>query len=116
MALWSRCCQCVKASDVGGLLLIIPFEVEILLSGLLIAELGFGKSVFEALSETSGESGDIQSRVLGVSLEKVESGVGGDSSSGVEDLLDRGRGGGDGVLDLLVDVDDVGFIVWDNQR
>jgi len=87
--LWSRCCQCVKASDVGGLLLIIPLKAEILLSGLLVAELGFSESVLEALSEASGEGGNVQSWVLGVSLEKVESGVWGDGLSGVEDLLVR---------------------------
>jgi len=116
MALWSRCCQCIKVSDVGGLLLIIPFEVEVLLSGLFVAELGFSKSVFEALSEASGKGGDVQSWVLGMFFEKVESGVWGDGSSGVKDLLDGRQGGGDKVFNLFVDVDDVGFIVGDNQR
>jgi len=116
VALWSQCCQCVKALDVNGLLLIIPLEAEVLLSGLLVAELGFGELVLKALSEALGEGGDVQSQVLGMSLKKVESGIWGDGSSSVEDLVDRGRGRGDDVFDLHVDVDDVGFIVWDNQR
>ena len=103
-------------SDVGSLLLIIPLEAEVLLSGFLVAELGFGKSVFEALLKASGEYGNVQSWVLGVSFEKVESGVWGDRLGGVKDLLDGRRGGRDRVFDLFVDVDDVGFIVGDDQR
>jgi len=74
--------------DVGGLLLIIPLEVEVLLSGFLVAELGFSKLVFEALLKASGEHSDVQSWVLGVSFEKVESGIWGDGLGGVKDLLD----------------------------
>jgi hypothetical protein len=96
--------------------LIIPLEAEVLLVCLFITKLGFGQMVFEALSEASGKGGDVQSWVLGVSLKEVESGVWGDGSGSVEDLLDGWRRGGDIVFDLFVDVDDLGFIVWDNQR
>ena len=96
--------------------MIIPLEAEVLLSGLFVTKLGFGKAVFKALSEALGEGGDVQSWVLGMSLEKVKPGVWGDGSGGVEHLLDRRCGGGDVVFDLLVDVDDLSFIVWDDQR
>jgi len=96
--------------------LIIPLEAEVLLSGFLVAELGFSKSVFETLSKASGECSDVQSWVLGVSFKKVESGVWGDRSGSVKDLLDGRRGGGDEIFDLFVDVDDMGFIIGDDQR
>ena len=102
--------------DVGGLLLIIPLEVEVFLSSLLIVELGFSESVFKALSKASGKCSDVQPWVLGMSFEEVEPRVWGDGLGGVEDLLDGRAGGGDEVFDLLVDVDDMCFIVWDDQR
>ena len=72
MALWSWCCKGVELADIGGLSLIIPLEVEVFLVGLLIGEFNGGKAVFEALAKASGKGGDIQVRVLGMSLEEVE--------------------------------------------
>ena len=95
--------------------MVIPLEVEVLLSGLLVADLGFGEAVFKAFPEASGEGGDVQSWILGMSLEEVKPGVRGDGSGGVEHLLDRRGGGGDVVFNLLVDVDDLSFIVGDDQ-
>jgi hypothetical protein len=95
--------------------LIIPLEAEVLPLCLLIAKLGFGQAVFEASSEALGEGGDVQLWILGVSFEEVKSGVGRDGSGGVKDLLDEWRGGRDVVFDFFVDVNDLSFIVWDNQ-
>ena len=72
VALWSRRCQRVKALDVGGLLLIIPLEMEVFLPSLLIAELGLSESVFKALLKASGEHSNVQPWVLGVFFEEVE--------------------------------------------
>ena len=95
--------------------MIIPLEAEVLLSGFFVTDLGFGEAVFKALPEASGEGGDIQSWVLGMSLKEIKPGVRGDGSGSVEDLLDGWRRGGDIVFDLFVDVDDLGFIVGDDQ-
>jgi len=97
--------------------LIIPLEAEVLLVGLLIGEFDGCDSIFKALLEASGEGGNVQVGVLGVSFEEVEPRVQGDGSCGIEDLLDgrSGAGGGDDVLDLFVDIDDMHFIIWDHK-
>ena len=118
MALQSWCCEGVEVMNVGQEVLFIPLELEVFLAGLFVAELDGVKAVFETLSEASGKGGDIQVGVLGMSFEEVKSGLGGDGAHGVKDLLNgrAGAGGGDNVLDLLVDVDDMCFFIWDAQR
>jgi len=118
MALWSWSCKGIELADIGGLALIIPFEVQVLLMGFLIAEVKGGDVVFKALVEASSESGDVQFGVLGMSFKEIEPRIWGDRSCSVKHLLDgrSGAGGGDEVFDLFVDVDDLRFIIWDNKR
>ena len=105
-------------TNVGQHGLFIPLEPEVFLVAFLITEFGSGEAVLEALSEASGKGGNVQVRVLGVSFKEVEPGVGGDWVCSVENLLDgRARAGrGDDIFDLLVDIDDMCFIIWDTQR
>ena len=88
------------------------------MAGFLIAKLDGGEVIFEALSEASGEGGDVQVGVLYMSFKEVESGLGGDRAHGIKDLLDGGTraGEGDNIFDLLVNVDDTHFFIWDTQR
>ena len=118
MALWSRSCKSVESADIGGLALIIPFEAQVLLTGLLIAEVDGGERILEALIEASSEGGNVQFGVLGMSFKEVEPRIWGDGSCSIEHLLDgqSGAGGGDEVFDLLVDIDDLCFIIWDDER
>ena len=118
MALWSRSCKRVEVADIGSLVLIIPLEAEVLLIGLLIGEFDGSESILETLLKASSKGNNVQIRVLDVSFKEVEPGVWGDGACSVGDLLDRrsGAGGGDNVLNLFVDVDDMCFIVRDHKR